>query len=220
MPTRRTVLSHMGLATVAAALPVANAYSRMETTILPSQPKKLGWALVGLGKYCTEEIMPNFAHCRHSKIVALVSGHPEKASELAGTYGVSVNNIYNYENFDKIKENKEVDIIYVLTPNALHKDFVIRAAAAGKHVISEKPLGGSVVDAQAMIAACNNAGVQLMTAYRVHFEPFNIAALDKIKKGELGKLVTFTSEHGRPVKPDTDKADSWRVKKALAGAAH
>jgi predicted dehydrogenase len=179
--------------------------------------KKLGWAIVGLGKFATEQIMPNFKDCQHSELVALVSGSPDKARQLAQQYGISHDNVYSYDNFDSIRDNPAVDIVYIILPNGLHAEYTIRAARAGKHVLCEKPMANSVEDCQRMIDACNEAGTKLMIAYRAQFERFNRNAIERIRKGELGRIRMITSDHGRPVKPDEQQADVWRVKKELAG---
>lgn len=190
-------------------------FSPQTGAALPPE-KKAGWAIVGLGKYATEQIMPAFAACKKSKITALVSGSPEKAKELATQYGVNPKNTYTYQNYDTIRNNPEVDIIYVILPNSLHAEYTVRGAQAGKHVISEKPMATSVKDCQAMIDACKKAGKKLMIGYRAQYEPFNLKAIEMIRNNQLGKLKIITSDHGRILDPK-EKADQWRMKKELAG---
>jgi predicted dehydrogenase len=108
------------------------------------QEKTLGWAIVGLGSLSLGQIMPGFADCTKSKPVALVSGHPDKARKVADQYGVKPANIYNYENYDKIKDNPEIDIVYIVLPNGMHAEYTIRALQAGKHVHSENPMANTV----------------------------------------------------------------------------
>ena len=102
----------------------------------------MGWAIVGLGSLSINQILPAFAKCEKSKVVAFVSGHPDKANKLALRYGVSPKNIYNYQNYDTIKDNPDVDIIYIVLPNGMHAEYTIRGHQAGKHVLSEnvKPI--------------------------------------------------------------------------------
>ena len=106
-------------------------------------------------------------------MVALVSGHPDKAAKLAARYGVSPKAIYNYQSYDTLKDNPEVDVIYVVLPNSMHAEYTIRGAEAGKHVLSEKPMANTPGDGQAMIDAARKAGRKLMVAYRCRYEPFN-----------------------------------------------
>ena len=175
--------------------------------------RKLGYAIVGLGSYGLGMIIPQFKNCQHSKLVALVSGDAMKAKRVANEYGVPEKNIYHYQNFDSIRDNPEIDIVYVCLPVFMHAEYTIRAARAGKHVMCEKPMAPSVADCEAMIAACKKAGKKLMIGYRCHFEPFNLEAMRRARSGEIGKLRYFRSEHGF-VQGDPSK---WRLKKALGG---
>lgn len=119
---------------------------------------RLGYAVVGLGHLALGEIIPALQNCTRSKLVALVSGSPEKLKKVAGQYGVKERCCYSYDNFDDIRDNKEVDVVYIVLPNGLHKDFVIRSAQAGKHVLCEKPMANSSEECREMIAACLPAG--------------------------------------------------------------
>ena len=178
--------------------------------------KKLGWAVVGLGKFATEQIIPSFAECKRSRLVALVSGSPDKAQRIAQQHGVEPKNIYNYQNYDSIRNNPEVDIIYIILPNGLHAEYSIRGAQAGKHIMCEKPMANTVAECQAMIDASNKAGRKLMIAYRAQYEPYNLAAIAIAQKKELGILKAIVADHGRNLDPK-DPADRWRMNKKLAG---
>ncbi len=175
--------------------------------------RKLGYAIVGLGGYGLGTIIPQFKNCQHSKLVALVSGDAAKAKRVAAEYGVPEKNIYSYQNYDSIRDNPDIDIVYVCLPVFMHAEYTIRAAKAGKHVMCEKPMAPSVADCQAMIAACKQAGKKLMIGYRCHFEPYNLEAMRRARSGEIGKLRYFRSEHGF-VQGDPS---TWRLKKALGG---
>lgn len=184
----------------------------------PSLPpeKKLGWAIVGLGEFATKQIMPSFAECKKSKLVALVSGDRAKAEKYAQQYGVNPKNIYNYQNYDSIRNNPEVDIIYIILPNALHAEYSIRGVQAGKHIMCEKPMAITVAECQAMIEAAKKANRKLMIAYRAQYEPYNLATIQLAQSGKLGKLKLITSDHGRNLNPK-EPQDRWRAQKKLAG---
>ncbi|NMF65857.1 Gfo/Idh/MocA family protein [Brasilonema octagenarum] len=184
----------------------------------PSLPpeKKLGWAIVGLGEFATKQIMPSFAECKKSKLVALVSGDRAKAEKYAQQYSVNPKNIYNYQNYDSIRNNPEVDIIYIILPNALHAEYSIRGVQAGKHIMCEKPMAITVAECQAMIEAAKKANRKLMIAYRAQYEPYNLATIQLAQSGKLGKLKLITSDHGRNLNPK-EPQDRWRAQKKLAG---
>ncbi|MBT9393822.1 Gfo/Idh/MocA family oxidoreductase [Hymenobacter sp. NST-14] len=216
--SRRQFLRRAGLATaVAAVAGPAAALSPSPATMQYANEKKLGFAIVGLGKFATEQMMPAFRDCKHARITALVSGSPAKAERLAREYGVAADSIYTYQNFDSIKDNPAVDVVYIVLPPALHAEYTVRAARAGKHVLSEKPMAPSVKECEQMIEACRKAGKKLMVAYRAQYEPFNLDAIARIRKGELGRVMQLTADHGRIVDPTGDKADAWRVVRKMAG---
>jgi predicted dehydrogenase len=184
------------------------------TPTFAAQPadRKMGYAIMGLGTYA-DVILPRFAECRHSRVTALVSGSIEKARRYAAQYGVPDRGLYTYDTFDSIRDNPEVDIVYVILPNGLHHEYTLRAAAAGKHVMCEKPMANTAAEAEAMIAACRAADRKLMIGYRSHFEPNNREAIRVARSGELGALRIVTAETGFNIGDPTQ----WRLNRALAG---
>jgi predicted dehydrogenase len=181
---------------------------------VPEPPgKKLGWAIVGLGRLSINQILPAFAKCEKSKVVAFVTGSREKGEKLAARYGVNTKNIYNYRNYEALRENPEVDLVYIVLPNSMHAEYTIRAAKAGKHVLSEKPMANTPQDCEDMIKACRAAGRKLMVAYRVRYEPYNQALIKIAREGELGPVRVVVSDHGFNIGDPTQ----WRLKKELAG---
>lgn len=184
---------------------------------MPVEPgRKLGWAVVGLGKFAMNQILPAFGESRLSKLVALVSGNRQKAEQVASRYGVEARNLYDYETFDRIADNPEVEVVYIVLPNALHAEYTARAFEAGKHVFCEKPMAVTVAECETMINAGRKAGRKLMVAYRAQFEPHNVEALRRVREGEIGRLRLVTSDHGRILDPK-DPADQWRMVKSLSG---
>ena len=136
--TRRGFITKVGQGLVAANLAGTLLKSAAALQVPEPPGKKLGWAIVGLGSLAINQILPAFAKCEKSKVVALVSGHPDKANKLALRYGVNPKNIYNYQNYDTIRDNPEVDIIYIVLPNGMHAEYTVRghpgrqACALGK----------------------------------------------------------------------------------------
>jgi predicted dehydrogenase len=213
--SRRGFIAKVGQSLVAAN--VAGTFLKeavAKEIVVPDSPdKKLGWAVVGLGNLAIHEILPAFAKCEKSKVTVLVSGYPDKANRLAQQYGVNPKNIYNYQNYDSIKDNPEVDIIYIVLPNGMHAEYTIRGFQAGKHVLTEKPMANTPDDCQKMIDGGRKAGRKLMVAYRCRYEPYNKEAIRIARSGELGPTQVILANNGWRV---TDP-DQWRLKKDLAG---
>ena len=178
-----------------------------------STGRKLGYAIVGLGGYGLGRIIPQFQHCQHSRLVALVSGDAAKARKVAQEYGVPERGIYSYSDFDRIRDNPDIDIVYICLPVFMHAEYTIRAAQAGKHVMCEKPMAINPLECEQMIAACRKAGKKLMIGYRSRFEPHNVEAIRLARAGAIGTIRYFRSEHGFVA----GDANSWRMKKAQSG---
>jgi len=174
--------------------------------------RKLGIAMLGLGGYATGQLGPALRQTKLCELRAVVTGHPEKGEKWASDYSLKKDNIYSYESFDRIVNNKEVDIVYVVTPPALHPEFVIRAAQAGKHVITEKPMATSVADCERMIAACRKAKVQLGVGYRMHYDLFRKELMRLAKTQEFGPFMKMSGEFSFVM-----NQHQWRVEKKLAG---
>src|SRR5688572_21399888 len=113
--------------------------------------RKLGIALIGLGTYSTEELAPALAETSYCRLTGIVSGSAEKRKQWKSRYSLPEKNIYDYDSFDAIKDNPDIDMVYIVLPNDMHAEFVIRAAKAGKHVICEKPMATTVEDCERMI---------------------------------------------------------------------
>lgn len=169
-------------------------------------------AILGLGNYGSR-VADAMQACTKAKLVGLISGTPSKIPVWQAKYNIPARNCYNYENFDQIKNNPDIDAVYVITPNATHKDFVIRAAKAGKQVISEKPMAINAAEAREMIDACKAAGVHLLVGYRMHFEPKTLEVIRMRNAGELGKIRFFQGLSGF-VSGDPHQ---WRRNPKLAG---
>jgi len=211
--TRRRFLERTGQGLAAASAFGAMARRAFAQNVPEPPGRKIGWAIVGLGNLAINQILPAFAKCEKSKVVALVSGHPDKAAKLAARYGVGPKAIYNYQNYDTLKDNPEVDVIYVVLPNSMHAEYTIRGHQAGKHVLSEKPMANTPGDCQAMIDAARKAGKKLMVAYRCRYEPFNKEMIRMAREQELGPVKVIVADHGFNIGNPTQ----WRLKREFAG---
>lgn len=169
-------------------------------------------AIMGLGSYGTR-VADAIQTCTKVKLVGAISGTPSKLPTWQSKYNIPEKNCYNYENFDDIKNNPDIDAVYIITPNSLHKDQAIRVAKAGKHVICEKPMALNAKEGEAMIAACKKANVKLLIGYRMHFEPKTLEIIRMRNAGELGKVMFFQGLCGFRIGDPTQ----WRLNKVLAG---
>ena len=176
----------------------------------------VGVAVVGIGDFAIRHVLPAIGMSRQVRLAGLVSGNREKALRVGAAYGLAADAIRGYEDFDAIADDARVEAVYIVLPNALHADWTERAFAAGKHVLCEKPMATSAADCERMIAARDASGKVLMIAYRAHFEPYNVNAIERIRNGEIGALTTIVSDHHRLLDPSMPR-DTWRASLALAG---
>jgi len=178
--------------------------------------KKLGVALVGLGSYSKGELAPALLKTKNATLTGIVTGSPEKIPKWQKEYAVPDANVYSYETFDKIAENKEIDIIYLVLPPGLHAEYCIRAAKAGKHVICEKPMAATAVECDAMIAAARDAGVSLHIGYRLHWDPHHQRMMEVAKMKELGELKSI--ETALAYHNSNPNPKNWKLSKKLGVA--
>jgi predicted dehydrogenase len=218
-PTRRTFIQSTAAGLAAASLArAASAQAQAQNadrlvTAAQQSGKRIGFAVMGLGQLGMGQILPGFQHAKIAKVTALVSGHPDKAKAQAEKYGVDAKNIYNYDNFDKIKDNDQVDVVYVVLPNNMHSDFVVRAANAGKHVMCEKPFDVTVEKCQTAIDACRKNNRKLQVGYRLMYEPNNLALVEAAHNKSIGDLKMLECGAGFPIGDPTQ----WRLKMNMAG---
>lgn len=167
------------------------------------------YGVVGAGWISQIAFLPGVPLTGNSRTTALVSGNAEAARRLAEFHDIP--NVYGYDQYDEMLAADVVDAVYIALPNSLHADFAIRAARAGKHVLVEKPLAVSVADCEAMIGAAAEAGVFLMTAYRLHNEPGTLHALQLVREGAIGDPRAFSSLFSFAAEPDNHrlKAAHW-----------
>jgi predicted dehydrogenase len=201
--TRRELSRLAGLAAASSFVPAAYAQTGQ---------RPIGWCVVGLGRISMDHFMPGVKMSKSGRIVALVSGHRDKAEKQAAMYGVSSNAIYKYENMDAIRDNQEIDAVYIALPNSMHAEYALRSLKAGKHVLCEKPMATSVADAKAMVEASKSANRKLMIAYRCQFDPLHKKAVEMIRSGQLGQIQAIESAFGFNI-----AAGEWRLDRKLAG---
>lgn len=209
MSTRRHFLHNISLTAMAVPL---TPFIRTIGCNVTSQERTLRVAILGLGSYATR-VAEAMRNCKRAKLTGLISGTPSKIQSWKEKYGIPDKNCYNYDNFDQVKNNPDIDAVYVITPNALHHDQVIRVAKAGKHAICEKPMGLNEKEGREMVDACRAANVKLLVGYRMHFEPKTLQVINMRKNGEFGKIKFFQGLCGFSIGDPTQ----WRLNKNLAG---
>lgn len=213
MTSRRDFLQKITLST--AVLPFLRFNKDTETTTNKknaSDGQVLRVAIMGLGSY-GNRVAEAMQSCKRAKVTGVISGTPSKIKDWQSKYNIPDKNCYNYETFDAVKNNPDIDAVYVITPNALHHDQVIRVAKAGKHVICEKPMAVNAKEGQEMVDACKKANVKLLVGYRMHFEPKTLEVIRMRNEGELGKIMFFQGQTGFTMGDPTQ----WRLNKKLSG---
>jgi predicted dehydrogenase len=197
-------------AAVAAAPFIATSVTRAAAE---KSRKKLGFAICGLGGLSKNQILPALAKTKNCKLAGFVTGTPAKRKEFGAQYNIPERSIYSYEDMHRMADNPDIDVVYVVTPNALHAQHTIASAKAGKHVFCEKPMEISVERCQQMIDACKKAGRMLGVGYRSRFDPYHLECIRLAREQVFGAVriidTSFCIDVGRP--------DQWRVKKALSG---
>ena len=158
--------------------------------------KQIRYAVVGLGHLAQAAVLPAFRNAQNSRLVALVTGDPKKQKKIAAKY--KVDRVCSYDQYEQCLA-EGVDAVYLVLPNHLHKEYAVRAARAGVHVLCEKPMAVTSQECEEMIRAADENRVKLMIAYRLHFEESNLQAIQAVQQGTLGEVRIFTSEFTQQV---------------------
>lgn len=219
LPSRRKFIQDLGIATLGlSALTLFPGFKSHDEDSSKERIKKekaagkLGIALVGLGSYAGGQLAPALSETSNCFLAGIVTGTPAKAEKWKNQYGIPESNIYDYKNFDQIKNNPDIDIVYVVLPNSMHAEYVIRAAQAGKHVICEKPMAITVEDCDKMIAACKKAKRMLGVGYRLHYDPYHLEITRLGQQKTHGNIKNMSAGFAFNA-----SKGMWRLDKAMAG---
>lgn len=206
---KQTVLGSAALAVGTSAFP---------NIIVKKKKEQVGVALMGLGYYSTDLLAPALQLTKHCKLTGIVTGTPEKAVRWQKQYGITEKNTYNYDNFDEIANNPDIDVVYVVLPPFMHKEFTIRGANAGKHVWCEKPMAMTEAECQAMVDACSKNKVQLTIGYRMQHEPNTQEVIRFGREKTFGKVKFVTASAG--FRAGWQKwTDHWKMQRDKGGGA-
>jgi len=181
--------------------------------------KKIGVALVGLGYYSTDLLAPALQLTKHCYLAGIVTGSTQKASAWKEKYSIPEANIYNYDNFDSVINNKDIDVIYIVLPTFMHKDFVVRAAKAGKHVWCEKPMAMTADECEVMIKACEDNNRKLSIGYRMHHEPITQEIMSYAKEKKYGDIQLVSAAAGYRNTSWKKPSESWKLDQSKGGGA-
>lgn len=206
------MIDRRSLLMAAGALPMTAAATFAATP--KAEGSKLRWAVVGLGSFATGQMLPAFAEAKSAHVTAFVSGSPDKTKEQGARYGVT--KFYDYQSYDSIASDPEIDAVYIALPVGMHAEYTIRALKAGKHVLCEKPMASTAAECEAMVAAAKAAGKVLAVGYRCHFEPVNQEAHRRLKAGVIGTVRHISGDAGFDISTDFPP-HIWRQQKAMAG---
>jgi glucose-fructose oxidoreductase len=210
--SRRDFIKQISVGTVSLALSsplIGSSLLNFET----KSDRKMGIALVGLGGYSGGILAPALQETEECYLAGIVTGTPSKEKIWSEKYNIPKKNIYNYENFDEIASNDEIDIIYVVLPNNMHAEYTIRAARAGKHVICEKPMALNVRECEEMIKACEDNKVGLSIGYRMQFERTTQEIIRLGQDEVYGKVNLISAGAGFRM----NRGGEWRTIKAMGG---
>jgi len=211
MTNRRTFIRQ----TLAATAGMALCTQGFANIIIPQQKTRLGVALVGLGYYSTDLLAPALQLTQNCYLAGIVTGSPAKAEEWKKRHNLPDKNIYNYQNFESIAGNPDIDVVYVVLPPSMHAEYTIKAAKAGKHVWCEKPMAMTVAECQRMIEACQTNKVKLAIGYRMHHEPNTQTIIQYRKDQTYGKVARVEAAAGYV----ESRTTHWKQIKRMGGGA-
>src|SRR5215204_5609091 len=206
--SRRAVLKALALGGAGIILSPTGLLSACRT-----KKDRLGVALVGLGYYSTDLLAPALQQTTHCYLAGIVTGTPSKAEAWKKQYNIPDKNIYNYNNFDSIANNADIDVVYVVLPPSMHREYVVRAANAGKQVWCEKPMAPTAQECQEMIDACRKNKKSLAIGYRLQHEPTTQEYRRVIQQQQYGKVQKVSCGAGYR----ESRTDHWKQKKEMGG---
>jgi predicted dehydrogenase len=176
----------------------------------PSMPSLVRFGILGCARICRRGLIPGIQRSGVATLSAIASRDPRTAAAWAAEFGVP----RHYSSYEALVADPELDAVYIPLPNELHRPWVLACAAAGKHVLCEKPLALDVAEAEVMAAASRAAGVVLMEAFMWRHHPRVAHVRRMLAGGELGELRLVKMDFSF----DIDRSD-WRLERARGGGA-
>ncbi len=214
-PSRRHFLKALAAGASMTTLGMAKPFHIVHAANRIRSKDQLGIALIGLGYYSENLLAPALQETENIKLAGIVTGTPSKAKTWMEKYNLPEKNVYNYENFDEISRNPDIDMVYVVLPNSMHMEYTIRGAKAGKHVLCEKPMASNAEECRRMIAACKEANRKLSIGYRMQYEPTTQEVIRFERENVFGDILFVAAGAGFR----EGRKDHWHLKKSMAGGA-
>ncbi|NED94726.1 Gfo/Idh/MocA family oxidoreductase [Phytoactinopolyspora alkaliphila] len=143
------------------------------------------WGVLGCASIAVNKVIPGMRQAANCEIAGIASRNLERADEVAAQLGIA----RTYGSYQALLDDPEIEAVYIPLPNNLHAEWTLKAAAAGKHVLCEKPLAMTAHEAQTMVAGCREAGVLLMEAFMYRHHPLWVRARELVAEGRIGELT-------------------------------
>lgn len=173
---------------------------------------KLRWGIVGCAGIAIRSVIPGIQQSSRGEVVAIASRDEEKAKQTAEKLGIPK----AYGSYEALVADGDIDAVYIPLPNHLHKEWTIRAAEAGKHVLCEKPFALDASEAQEMVDACDKHGVKLAEAFMYRYHPRYSRIKDIIASGEIG---TIRGIHGAFTFNNSGNTTNFRNDQSMGGGS-
>ncbi len=143
------------------------------------------WGVVGSAAIARNKVIPAMQQAANCDVLAIASRDETRAVEAAGSLGIA----RSYGSYDALLGDDDIEVVYISLPNSMHAEWTLKAAAAGKHVLCEKPLAMTEAEAISMVDGCRSAGVVLMEAFMYRLHPMWVTVCELVTSGRIGQLL-------------------------------
>lgn len=154
-----------------------------------TQKQKIRWGVLGYARIARENVIPAMQRSSNSEFHAIASREEAKLAECRARFNVPK----TFRGYDELLRDSEVDAVYIPLPNSLHREWTIKAAGHGKHVLCEKPLALTATECREMISACAANKVMLMEAFMYRYTDRTRRIIEVLRSGALGEIKFVSS---------------------------
>jgi xylose dehydrogenase (NAD/NADP) len=177
-------------------------------------PDRVRWGLIGAARIAASQFIPAVRASRRGEVRAVAARDPDRARAFAAEHAIPV----VHRSYEDLLADPDVDAVYVATPNRLHAEWTIRAAAHGKHVFCEKPFASDAEEALRAVEACERAGVVHVEAFVYRYHPQTLRVRSWLAQGAIGEVRTVHAGFAF-VLPEAERDRNIRTNAALAGGS-